>query len=120
MDQNILKPDISSETVEQGTRDGISPEKTYSDRDMNFLSLQGFFGIENSTSEQQDSMSYIMQFFEEAGVRNMSEVLMSLKGIENRLGITPMGTNRLTSIKNYLKISNSIAEMQKQQQAMER
>lgn len=120
MDQNILKPDTSQQSQNSNVIDDISPITTYSNRDMNFIALQGFFGIENATSQQQEDMNYIMEHFGNAGARNMSEILLAIRSIENKLGVTPLGVNRITSIKNYLKISNNIVELQKQREAMER
>lgn len=120
MDGSVLKPDVASVDKPVDNSDFSVNNIVNSSQDLNFISLQGFLGINNPTTEEKDGMNYIIEFFSQNGAKNMSDILLSIKGIENRLGITPIGQSRISALKNYLKISSTIAELKRQQEAMER
>ncbi len=117
MDQNVIQPDIK---ISEDVSSNIAPSETFNQRDVNFVSLKGFFNIESPTVEDEDSMNYIMETFENMGAKHMSDVLLSLKNIEMKLGVTSLGVGRITAVKNYLKLNNQIAELELQKQSLER
>ena len=89
-------------------------------RDMNFISLKGFFNIENPLPEEEDAMNYIYDRFNKLGVENMSDILWALKDIQQTIGITPIGESRLVQVKNYMRVLDQIGELEKVKQSMQR
>lgn len=114
---DIIEPKQQEEKEPNDTQNQPSSD---SFRNLNFLSLKGFFGIENPSVEEEEAMNWIYDKFEKAGATNMSEILIALKEIENKIGIQPLGVGRLIGIKNYLKLNAQIAELEEQKRAMER
>jgi len=106
------------ENVEQEINHTQNPPSSDSFRDMNFISLKGFFNVERPTVEEEEAMNWIYGQFEKMGATDMSEILLGIRDIEKRM-VTPIGTPRAIAVKNYLKINSQIADLQGQREAME-
>ena len=108
----VLEPNTQEEPG-----DDARPPSPDSYRDMNFISLKGYFGIDNPTVEEEDAMNWIYEQFEKMGPVNMAEILLSLREVERRISI-PIDVGRLKAVRNFLKINSHIADLQGQLEAM--
>lgn len=88
-------------------------------RDLNFLSLKGYFNVELPTVDQEDDLNFIYKYFEESGAKDMADILLNIKAVERKLGAAPLGTSRVSAVKNYLKIQKQIDDLTKQKSAYE-
>lgn len=111
-----IQPDVTPST--EPTHG--SPPSVEVIRNMNFLSLQGFFGIQNPDIELESDLNYIYDFYEKRGVRTMAEMLLNIRDAEHRLGAVPINISRANYLKMYLKTQSSIDTMLTEQRAMER
>ena len=112
----IIEP---KEIVEKEPSHEIPPSGNLA-RDMNFVSLKGFFNLENPEPGEEDAMNYIYDRFNNLGMENMSEILFALKDIQQTIGITPIGESRLVQVKNYMRVLDQIGELEKVKQSMQR
>jgi hypothetical protein len=113
---DIIEP---STTEEKESLDTNHPSSDLT-RDMNFISLKGYFNLDNPSVEEEEALNWIYKEFEKMGTFDMSEMLLNLKDVERRIGVQPPGTSRATAIRNYLKINSQISDLQGQREAMER
>lgn len=101
-----------------------SPEVELSDvrvmpaRDANFVSLKGFFGLDNPSTDEIDALNFIYDFFE-SRADSMGDMLIQIRQIEGRVGVAPLGVNRAAHLKNYLKTLKGIEDLNKQRIAYE-
>jgi len=113
-DINTIQPNESVESTDAHIQ---SPPSSNSYRDMNFISLKGFFGIDSPEAGEEEALNWIYGEFEKMGSTDMSEILLGIRDIERRI-TSPVGTPRVTAVRNYLKINSQIADLEGQKQAM--
>ena len=118
---DIIRPNenIAAEKEHNESADATPPSSTTM-RDMNFISLKGFFNIDTPTPEEESAMNYIFEFFDRMEARSMGEILMGIRNIENRLGAVGIGQSRLTATKNYITTLSQIADLNDIKKSMER
>ena len=116
MDNNTIQPDNS---VAEEPLHGNPPSSDIT-KDTNFLSLKGFFNIDDPSLVEEEALNWIYEQFDKMGAVNMAEVLWGLKEIERKMGIGTIGESRVISVRNYLKINAQIADLESQKDAIER
>ena len=114
--EDTIKPSIE-QPKEEFVQGGVT---MVNHKDVNVISLQGFLGAKDTTSEEDSALEYIYKFFSDTGIDSMAEVLLNIKNIENKLGISNLGESRIIRLRNYLKIDSQINELLKTKQAYER
>ena len=113
-DINTIQPNESVESTDTHIQ-GAPSSDSY--RDMNFISLKGFFGIESPEAGEEEALNWIYGQFEKMGATNMADILLGIRDIERKM-ISPLGTPRVIGVRNYLKINSQIADLEGQKQAM--
>jgi len=111
---HTIEPKQNIET-EDNHLQGVPSSDSY--RDMNFISLKGYFGIDNPEAGEEEALNWIFGEFEKNGATNMSDILLGIREIERRM-VSPVGTPRVTAVRNYLKINSQIADLEGQKRAM--
>ena len=110
---DIIEPNINIDTDTHV--DSIPSSNSY--RDMNFISLKGYFGVDSPGPAEEEAMNWIYGQFEKMGSTDMAEILLGIRDIERNL-TAPLGTPRAIAVRNYLKINSQIADLEGQKQAM--
>lgn len=114
---DTLQPDTQPETP----IDSFQPTGAINNtNEVNMISLQGYFGNQSPTFEEKEAMAFIYQFYQDLGINEMATVLMSIRGIENKLGSIPLDMTRSQAVFQYLKLQKSISQMTEQAKGMER
>lgn len=98
---DIIKPSQPEQRIETPPTGSLSTD--------DLTPLSGYFG--SSSVEDKDQLNFIYQFFSGAGVKTMPEMLLSIKQIETRLGVAPMGKSRVNQLYEYLKIQQDISRL---------
>lgn len=111
---DIIEPKQNTDT-EPNHMQSMPSSDSY--RDMNFMSLKGFFGIDNPEAGEEEALNWIYGEFEKNGAVDMAEILLGIRDIERKM-ISPVGTPRVTAVRNYLKINSQIADLEGQKRAM--
>jgi len=100
--------------------DDPTPKSSDSFRDLNFLSLKGYFNVEKPDVDEESAMNYIYDFFEKMDSRSMAETIIGIRSVESKLGAVPLGESRIIAIKNYLKTLSQIEDLNIIKKSMER
>lgn len=111
---DIIEPKQNIESVDPYIQSAPSSD---SYRDMNFMSLKGYFGIESPEAGEEEALNWVFQEFEKMGATNMADILLGIREIERKM-ISPLGTPRVTAVRNYLKINSQIVDLEGQKRAM--
>jgi hypothetical protein len=109
---DIIKPAEPTQQQPEGEHTGA-----INTADTNTIALQGYFGGTPSV-EEKDQLGFIYKFFEANGARSMPDILLSIKQIESKLGVVPMGESRVTQVFKYLKIQQDIAKLSQLRDSM--
>jgi len=88
-------------------------------QDGHLMPLSGYFNIQNPSGADLDALNYIYKYFNNR-VRTIPEMLLGVRGIEQRLGMAALGESRLQQVYKYIKIDAQIADLQNMKQAYER
>jgi hypothetical protein len=87
--------------------------------ELNLQSLRGFFGIEIPTPEEMKMLNDIYRMSVGDDMHEMVDVLLYLRGVEKKIGATPLGEKRVQRVYNYLKLMDSMSGLEKQRQQYE-
>lgn len=86
----------------------------------NIRSLQGYFGVEAPSTDQDKKLADIYRMATGDEMYDMEQILLFLRGIEQKLGATPIGETRLNRVYNYLRLMDSMRVLEAKKQMYER
>jgi len=90
-----------------------SAEQTGIGMDIHAMKLEGFFGIQNPSSEEQKSLSEMTRLLNGNNM-DVVDFLWEVKNVENRIGTPPLGMSRLQHTYNFIKINSQILDLEKE------
>jgi hypothetical protein len=111
MDKIEPRKDLESEELHE------SPPIAHSE--LNIQSLRGYFGIEIPTPEELKMLNEIYRMAVGDDKHEMVDVLLYLRGVEKKIGATPLGEKRMQRVYNYLKLMDSMSGLEKQREQYE-
>jgi hypothetical protein len=109
-----IEPRQIPEAIELEQGAGISTNEA------NIRSIQGYFDVESPTTDEHKILSEIYRLTTGDGAVEMHQVLLFLRDIEHRLGATPLGERRINRVYNYLKVMDSMRDLEKEKALYER
>ena len=80
------------------------------------MKLDGYFGIQSPTTQDDKSLSEIVRILDGDKIDPV-DFLWQLKSIEDRIGTPPLGVSRLQHVYNFIRIGAQIGELRKEQAA---
>jgi hypothetical protein len=82
--------------------------------ELNIQSLRGYFGIEVPTTEELKTLNEIYRMAVGDETHEMVDILLYLRGVENKIGAAPLGEKRMQRVYNYMKLMESMSGLEKQ------
>lgn len=108
---DILKPQQSDVPQDLPTPTG---SLSYTDNPVVTV-LKGYFQEDNP-----DALQFIADFYNKQNTLTSTQMLLSLRDIEHRMGMTQLGQSRAMRMYEYLKILSQIGDLQQLKQSYER
>lgn len=106
---DIITPEQPNEIID---REQHAPSLNTQESPM-FAQIQSFFGITNADSTQRQMLNEIYEALRtddntEAGM------LWKIKQVESRIGLPPLGVNRVTHLHGFLKLQRQLNTLEAQ------
>ena len=86
-------------------------------KDINYLQLQNFFGVEAPDGSEIDTMNDIYSMLEGSS-ETFTDMLLAIRNIEMKMGAPNLGVSRISHLHQYLKIDATISNLEKQKLAL--
>ena len=77
------------------------------------MKLQGYFGTQNPSGEEQKSLDEITRLLD-GNSKDTVDFLWEIKNVENRIGTPPLGMSRLQHVYNFIKINSQILKLERE------
>lgn len=101
------------------TQELTQGESAFSQSELNVAALKSYFSIDNPTSSEVEKLNKVYELVSGEEVHDMTSVLLFLRDTENKLGMAPLGTSRLSHLLQYLTVQAQIQKMSQYKQALE-
>ena len=86
-------------------------------KDINYLQLQNFFGVDSPDGGEIDTMNDIYGMLEGSS-ETFTDMLLTIRNIEMKMGAPTLGVSRISHLHQYLKIDATITNLEKQKLAL--
>lgn len=75
--------------------------------------IMNILKIDSPSGKELDKLGVIDQYLKANAKEGQLDRLVTLRGIENRLGVPRIGETRLDKVYSYIKMTNQISELEK-------
>lgn len=90
--------------------DQVPMGKTETMSVIDYPHLKNYLGMPSPTHQEVTDMQQIWEFLSK-DAKSVGEALSNLRSIENKLAAPQVGENRLTIIKNYIKVMRNLDDL---------
>ena len=113
-------PEVKQETARPVTPPSQGNPFIPGVQDLELLPLKEYFDVKDhhDYTGWKDDMREILAWAKDAGITDKTDLLLTLKDVERKLGST-IHNNRLTKVRNYLSLQRKLDNIIKEQKALE-
>lgn len=86
---------------------------------IDYPQLTDYFNLDTTTDAQREKIATIFDYFADES-KTIGDLLYNMRILESRLGSPALGESRLQKMYNYIKITKSIKDQEKQRDALMR